>query len=160
MIQKCPDAIILVAMIISTTRPAQAPQTAQYQALIPGAVQTRAAPGKHVIAVDFTKFSTTLLRDGIHPTDGGYRIWATAGTNVKWLEQGGITAGSGVSDLDTIIFAVIDGDGQDSRHYLIFDDEAGISRYLNVMTQKSGAPLFAKQEGNQPIATSIENTTN
>lgn len=44
--------------------------------------------------------------------------------------------------------------------YLIFDDEAGISGYLNIMTQKSGVPLFAKQEGNQPIATSIENTKN
>ncbi|KFY90678.1 hypothetical protein V500_05016 [Pseudogymnoascus sp. VKM F-4518 (FW-2643)] len=73
MLQKCPDATILVAMIISTTRPAQAPQTAQFQALVPGVVQTREALGKHVIAVDFTKFPTKLLRDGIHPTDGGYR---------------------------------------------------------------------------------------
>lgn len=73
MIQKCPDATILVAMIIGTTREAQASQTTQFQALVPGVVQTRSAAGKHVIAVDFTKFPTTLLRDGIHPTDGGYR---------------------------------------------------------------------------------------
>lgn len=74
MFKKCPDATILVAMIISTTRPAQAPQTAQFQALVPGVVQTRSAAGKRVIAVDFTKFPTKLLRDGTHPTDGGYRI--------------------------------------------------------------------------------------
>ena len=44
--------------------------------------------------------------------------------------------------------------------YLIFDDEAGISGYLNIMTQKSGVPLFVKQEGSQSIATGIENTKN
>ncbi|OBT86038.1 hypothetical protein VE02_05547 [Pseudogymnoascus sp. 03VT05] len=60
-------------MIISTTRPEQAPQTSQFQALVPGVVKTRSAAGKHVIAVDFTKFPTALLRDGNHPTDGGYR---------------------------------------------------------------------------------------
>ncbi|KAL5347503.1 hypothetical protein ACLOAV_007815 [Pseudogymnoascus australis] len=92
---------------------------------------------------------------------GSAALWlneGSQGTDVKWLEQGGITAGSGVTDLDTIIFADIDGDGRDD--YLIFDDEAGISGYLNIMTQKSGVPLFAKQEGNQPIATGIENTKN
>lgn len=73
MLQKCPDATILVAMIIGTTRPTKAPQTAQFRALIPGVVQTRSAAGKRVIAVDFTKFPTKLLRDGIHPTDDGYR---------------------------------------------------------------------------------------
>ena len=72
MIDKCPDATILVAMIISTTRAQQAPQTSRYQALIPGVAQTRAAAGKHVIAVDFTSFPTDLLRDGVHPTDKGY----------------------------------------------------------------------------------------
>ena len=44
--------------------------------------------------------------------------------------------------------------------YLIFNDDAGISGYLNIMTQKSGLPLFAKQEGNQPIAAGIKNTKN
>lgn len=70
---KCPDATILVAMIIPTTRSAQRPQTIQYQALIPGVVQTRFAAGKHIMAVDFSAFDTALLRDGIHPTDAGYR---------------------------------------------------------------------------------------
>lgn len=44
--------------------------------------------------------------------------------------------------------------------YLIFDDEARISGYMNIMTQKSGLPLFAIQEGNQPIASGIKNTKN
>lgn len=74
MVSKCPDATILVALIIPTTRVTQIPQTTQYQALISGIVQTRYAAGKHVIAVDFTTFPKGLLRDGIHPTDGGYRI--------------------------------------------------------------------------------------
>ncbi|OBT86037.1 hypothetical protein VE02_05546 [Pseudogymnoascus sp. 03VT05] len=87
-----------------------------------------------------------------------YLTVGAQGSAAVWLGQGGITAGSGVTDLDTIVFADIDGDGRDD--YLIFDDEAGISGYLNIMTQKSGVPLFAKQEGNQPIATGIKNTKN
>lgn len=39
---------------------------------------------------------------------GSAALWlnqGSQGTDVKWLEQRGITAGSGVTDLDTIIFA-------------------------------------------------------
>jgi len=49
-------------------------RTKQYQALIPNIIETRAAANKHVLAVDFTKFPTSLLRDCIHPTDLGYRV--------------------------------------------------------------------------------------
>lgn len=72
MIQKCPDATIVVAMIIGTCREQQAPQTEQYQALIPGVVQQRTAEGHHVLAADFTGFPPSLLQDCIHPNDDGY----------------------------------------------------------------------------------------
>ena len=40
-------------------------------------MQTCAAAGKHVIAVDFTQYRTSLLRQGsdcVHPTSTGYGI--------------------------------------------------------------------------------------
>lgn len=58
-------------MIVTTTR---VEQTVQFQALVPNVVQARAAAGKRVVAVDFTKFPATLLRDGIQPADHGYGI--------------------------------------------------------------------------------------
>lgn len=76
-IEACPDATILVAMIINTCDDTQEPQTQQYQALIPGVVQQRSDNGSHVLAVDFTTFSTSNLHtdDCIHPTNAGYQLF-------------------------------------------------------------------------------------
>lgn len=73
MVQACPDAVILVGMIVNTCDPVQSPRTQQYQSLIPGVVQRRLDAGKHVIAVSFTSFPTSSLQDCIHPTNAGYR---------------------------------------------------------------------------------------
>lgn len=74
MIKACPDAVILVAMIIDTCDPAQSPATHEFQSLIPGAVQRRLDDGHHVLAANFTSFPTSQLRDCIHPTNQGYRL--------------------------------------------------------------------------------------
>ncbi|OAA36563.1 lipolytic protein G-D-S-L family [Beauveria brongniartii RCEF 3172] len=75
---KCPDATVLVAMIIDTCDQSQEPQTLQFQKLIPGIVQKRRDAGHHVLAVDFTTFvpkhGNEILRDCIHPTNRGYKI--------------------------------------------------------------------------------------
>lgn len=74
-IKECPDATILVAMIINTCDQAQSPATKSYQALVPGAVKKRRDAGHHVLAADFTTFETNLLQDCIHPTNQGYRVF-------------------------------------------------------------------------------------
>lgn len=74
MTDECPDATILVAMIINTCNDDQSPRTKEFQKLIPGLVKSRKDDGKHVLAVDFTSFSTSDLRDCIHPTKDGYKI--------------------------------------------------------------------------------------
>ncbi|KEY72378.1 hypothetical protein S7711_01052 [Stachybotrys chartarum IBT 7711] len=74
MVQECPDATILVAMIIGTCSEHQAPATTEFQQLIPGIVQERYDAGHHVLAVDFTTFRNSDLRDCIHPTNQGYTI--------------------------------------------------------------------------------------
>lgn len=71
----CPDAVVLVAMIIGTWDPAQAHRTRQFDALIPGLVRQRRDAGRKILAVDFTPYSNKLLRDGVHPTNDGYHVF-------------------------------------------------------------------------------------
>ena len=74
MTKECPDATILVAMIINTCREQQSPATKEFQKLIPGVVESRNDAGRHVLAVDFTSFKTSDLQDCIHPSNDGYKI--------------------------------------------------------------------------------------
>lgn len=74
-VNACPDATVLVAMIIGCHDELQRINIAQFQALIPGVVQSRQDAGKHVLAVDFTTFPMDALRDGIHPSNEGYRLF-------------------------------------------------------------------------------------
>lgn len=74
-IDACPDAVVLVAMIIETWDPAQAHRTRQFDMLVPGVVRQRRHAGRRVLAVDFTSFSKKLLRDGVHPTNEGYHVF-------------------------------------------------------------------------------------
>lgn len=73
LVEACPDAVVLVAVIIGTCDPHKASTTPEYQSLIPAAVQKRRDEGKHVLAVDFSAFPEDQLRDCIHPTNDGYR---------------------------------------------------------------------------------------
>lgn len=74
MIKECPDATILVAMIINTCDEKQSPATKEFQKLIPDVVKSRREDGHHVLAVDFTTFKTSDLQDCIHPTNSGYKL--------------------------------------------------------------------------------------
>jgi hypothetical protein len=82
LVTRCPDAVILVAMIIDTCDPAQSTPTKLFQTLIPGVTQERLNDGKHVLAVNLTLFPTNELRDCIHPTNKGYALlgdyWTSA----------------------------------------------------------------------------------
>ncbi|KAH6892569.1 carbohydrate esterase family 3 protein [Thelonectria olida] len=73
LIEACPDAVILVAVIIGTCDPHKSPGTPEYQSLIPATVQTRRDEGHRVLAVDFSTFPEDQLRDCIHPTNDGYK---------------------------------------------------------------------------------------
>lgn len=73
-VDSCPDAVILVAMIIGTCHADQAPQTERFQSLVPGVVMSRFHAGKHVLPVDFSTFALSNLRDCIHPTNQGYQV--------------------------------------------------------------------------------------
>jgi len=74
MVDECPDAIVVVAMIINTCDQSQSPRTKQFQALIPDVVKARRDNGNHVLAADFTTFQTSNLYDCIHPNNDGYKL--------------------------------------------------------------------------------------
>ncbi|KAI5460565.1 SGNH hydrolase-type esterase domain-containing protein [Mariannaea sp. PMI_226] len=73
LIEACPDATILIAIIIGTCDPHKATGAPEYQSLIPATVQKRRAQGHHVLAVNFAAFPMDQLRDCIHPTNNGYK---------------------------------------------------------------------------------------
>ncbi|ETS01590.1 hypothetical protein M419DRAFT_35989 [Trichoderma reesei RUT C-30] len=60
-------------VITNTCSLGQSGRTEQYQAMIPDMVQQRRDRGQRILAVDFTSFPTSLLRDCIHPTNEGYK---------------------------------------------------------------------------------------
>ncbi|KXH27945.1 GDSL-like Lipase/Acylhydrolase [Colletotrichum nymphaeae SA-01] len=74
-VQTCPDATVFVAKIIGCYDPVQMSNIAQFNAVIHGVVQARQSAGKHVLTVDFSTFPMNALRDGIHPTNQGYRLF-------------------------------------------------------------------------------------
>ncbi|KAF6833212.1 hypothetical protein CPLU01_05731 [Colletotrichum plurivorum] len=76
-IKACPDATVLVGMIINTCDPNQSPRTKEYQALIPGVVKKRKDAGHHILAADFTSYETDHLQDCIHPTNDGYKLFGS-----------------------------------------------------------------------------------
>ncbi|KAK1517628.1 GDSL-like Lipase/Acylhydrolase [Colletotrichum costaricense] len=74
-VQTCPDATVLVAKIIGCYDPVQMGNIALFNAVIHDVVQSRQSAGKHVLTVDFSSFPMNALRDGIHPTNQGYRLF-------------------------------------------------------------------------------------
>lgn len=75
MTRACPDAVILVAVIVGTCDTARMAGTPEYQAMIPGVVRERRRAGHHVLAVDFSAYPVQELRDCVHPTNEGYRLF-------------------------------------------------------------------------------------
>lgn len=92
-LELCPDAVVMVAVIINSCVPRQEDNVAALQDLIPGVVRTRLAAGKHVLAVDFAELGDDVLsRDCVHPDDGGYAMmadqWYNAMTQIprSWIQ--------------------------------------------------------------------------
>ena len=72
LIAAAPDALLVVAKI--TPLSANPTSLRDYNNLIPGLVQTRAAKGMHIILGDMNAGFTAsnLASDGIHPNQAGY----------------------------------------------------------------------------------------
>ena len=74
LVNAAPNALIVVAKITPLKNTSYNSTATSYNAAIPGAVQTRATAGKHVIVADMnTGFTSAMLSsDGVHPNQSGY----------------------------------------------------------------------------------------
>ncbi|KAM9876861.1 GDSL-like Lipase/Acylhydrolase [Verticillium dahliae] len=93
MAKACPDAVIIVAIIISSCDEERRERESKFQSLIPGVVKERIDTGKHVLVADFTTITGDYLRkDCIHPNNNGYkemgRYWYDFLTQVpkSWIQ--------------------------------------------------------------------------
>jgi lysophospholipase L1-like esterase len=94
-IAACPDALILVALIISSGTSATQQNIIQYNAALPDVVATRQTNGSHVMLVDMFSqlFYPSDYTDDLHPNDQGYAtmgdVWyraiAYANAELGWL---------------------------------------------------------------------------
>lgn len=73
-LEACPDAVVIVAIILPLCDKNKAPLSEAYRALIPEVAQKRRDAGHHVLAADFRSFPTTDLPDCIHPSTKGYQL--------------------------------------------------------------------------------------
>ncbi|HKO49638.1 MAG TPA: GDSL-type esterase/lipase family protein [Polyangiaceae bacterium] len=77
--QAAPQALIAVAEIVPLTDPALRELAERYNGELRQRVQARRARAEHLLVVDqFTHFPSTLLSDGVHPTQLGYEQMASA----------------------------------------------------------------------------------
>lgn len=68
----CPDAVMLVAMILPTCDPHKSVNHKAFISMIPSLVKERRLQGRRILAVDFTDFPLDQLYDCIHPKPDGY----------------------------------------------------------------------------------------
>jgi len=82
-INDAPNALLVVAKITPTPDDGANSSIQTYNNAITGLVQSRAANGKHIAAVDMyaaftahTDYKTALMNDFLHPNDAGYVVMA------------------------------------------------------------------------------------
>ncbi|KAG7120804.1 hypothetical protein HYQ44_004269 [Verticillium longisporum] len=109
MIRACPDAVIIVAVILGSCQMDRVARTTEYQALIPEVVRRRLDDGHKVLAADFSAMPQSFLRgDCIHPSMDGYkemgRYWYDFITQIPaawWLPApSAVDAGRGEQKVD------------------------------------------------------------
>lgn len=75
-IQGNPDAVVIVAQIVSSGDSATEARIQTFNNAIPGVVAQRANAGHHVVVVDMRSVTTAYLKDDLHPNDAGYKMMA------------------------------------------------------------------------------------
>ncbi|KAM5501266.1 hypothetical protein McanMca71_005380 [Microsporum canis] len=122
-LRACPDAVVLVALIIPATNADTNGRINLYNDEVASIVKSRFRSGKHVLLVDMNSMLTdSHLGDGLHPNDEGYSVmadawfrhikiaeglgWIKTASNTKpreecprlptWIEQGQIANGAGL----------------------------------------------------------------
>ncbi|WP_113699537.1 NPP1 family protein [Nonomuraea lactucae] len=101
-LKDAPEATVLVATLVPSTKDGLQPRIDSYNARIPAIVKQRRDQGKHVLLVDMGAVSTADLAQPAHPDDNGYLKIAEAFTKgvldadrEGWLKDPGAEGTSG-----------------------------------------------------------------
>ncbi|NUK49968.1 hypothetical protein HRW14_06600 [Streptomyces lunaelactis] len=73
-----PDATVLVATLVPSTKPAVQARIEQYNKQMPEVVEEQQRNGRHVRLVNMDTVTTADMADGLHPKDSGYQKMANA----------------------------------------------------------------------------------
>lgn len=133
----------------------------------PGGVIATGVPHANLKTIRFADINGDGRADYIIVGQGGSAaVWintgSPGGTDVKFLAQGGIASGAS-DNIDNVVFADVNGDGMppllSSSHisswltltigradYLIWDQDGGLSGFMNTRTQSYGVPYFTAQQ--------------
>ncbi|KAM5490264.1 hypothetical protein McaMca56_008072 [Microsporum canis] len=161
-LRACPDAVVLVALIIPATNADTNGRINLYNDEVASIVKSRFRSGKHVLLVDMNSMLTdSHLGDGLHPNDEGYSVmadawfrhikiaeglgWIKTASNTKpreecprlptWIEQGQIANGAGLGGDTPNIVAC----GVSSTHAVRFADLNGDGRDEYLYVDSRGA---------------------
>ncbi|EGX89576.1 lipolytic protein G-D-S-L family [Cordyceps militaris CM01] len=121
---------------------------------VDGGVIAAGVPHANLATLRFPDINGDGRADYVYIGQGGslvhwLNVGSVGGTDVVWHSQRGIATGVGLEDLSRLVFADINGDGRDD--YLVYDDDGGISGFLNQRTNREGVPLFIDQGGARSI---------
>lgn len=114
-------------------------------------------PHANLATLRFPDINGDGRADYVYIGEGGALMhWLNVGTaggqDVLFHAQGGIATGA-TDDITKLVFADMNGDGRDD--YLIWDNDGGLSGYLNQRTNREGVPLYVNQGGAKSIADGI-----
>lgn len=147
---QCPDAVLLVAMLVHNDH--NQTQTQFFNAQVPGLVQERYDKGFKVQVVNQTGVEGFLMADPLHPNDAGYRVMAQNFMDAindlpsGWVSQPSDLAAAGANASMTNTCAV----------YVPYS--TGTSNPTNAAsttpaaTSNAAAPTTSKSEANLEIA--------
>ncbi|MEV5313674.1 GDSL-type esterase/lipase family protein [Streptomyces sp. NPDC052610] len=173
-----PEAVVLVATLIPSSKAGMQPRIDAYNARVPEVVRARQAQGKHVLLVDMSAVTTADV-DGSHPDDTGYRKMAQAfhGGIVRAEQNGWITdpvpgsgqpcgdgetskAGPGWRALGVIAPGmtspegrtdIVELNGDDRGDYVRITDDGAVRAALNTPAEP-GRPDWADIDSGVPAA--------
>ena len=89
----CPDAVVLIALIINAADPKQEANIKEFNKALPGVVAQRRSKGVKVVTVDFQSIGPSDEVDGTHPNGPTYSrmgdIWydALRGLPAGWITK-------------------------------------------------------------------------
>ncbi|KAM0360431.1 hypothetical protein ACHAP4_002508 [Fusarium culmorum] len=125
---------------------------------VPGGEIASGVPHANLETLRFPDINGDGRADYVYIGEGGslkhhLNTGSVGGRDVLFHAMGGIATGA-VSDISKLVFADMNGDGRDD--YLIWDEDGGLTGFLNQPTNKEGVPLFVNQGPAKTIADGIK----